>query len=189
MTYVIAILQLVVILFGIVLYNFIKKIPDQIHSKNLEAFKSELQKEVEKLKISEGNLHIRKIEKFSEFIEILNLAMTGIKEKKDPKLLAEELNEAMNKFAKDVMFFASEGTLKKFVEYKRYSDIVQKGGDNEKAKYQFLIAELILEMRKDLGYSDDGLNVDHYMYITVQNWGNHRELYHERAKMAIKLNE
>lgn len=182
-------MQLIIIVVAWLLYLYVKKIPEQVHSKNLESFKSELQKEVEKLKVSEGNLHIRKIEKYSQFVDMLNIAMLSVKENKTPQETAKALEKAMNKFTKDIMFFAGEGTLKRFVEYRIYSQIVQHGGDNEMAKYQFVIAELILEMRKDLGYTNKGITVDDYMYITVNDWGKHKDNYHALAEQAIRLNE
>ena len=153
-------------------------------NKRLSDHNSELQKEIEKLKVSESNLHIRKIDKFSEFTDILYGAMRGVKYNKDPKA---DIQKAMEKFMKDLIFFAGEDTLKKFVEYRNYSHIVKEGGQNEQAKFQFIIAELILEMRKDLGYSNEGINVDHYMHLIVNNWEKHKDEFHERAEKAKKI--
>lgn len=174
---------------GFIIIGIIKKTPEHILNRNLADFKSELQKEVEKFKVFESNLHIRKIEKFSQFTEVLNMARNSVKEGKSEKEVARKLENAMNLFAKDLIFFAGEGTLKKFVEYRNYSDIVRSGGENEAAKFQFLIAELILEMRRDLGYTNDGLTVDHYMYLTINDWDIHKNLYSERAKKALKLKD
>jgi len=156
-------------------------------NKRLSDHNSELQKEIEKIKISESNLHIRKIDKFSEFTDMLDGVMRGVKYKKPADKIEKETQKAMEKFTKDLIFFAGEDTLKKFVEYRNYSRIVQEGGENEKAKYQFITAELILEMRKDLGYSNEGINVDHYMHLIVNNWEEHKNEFHERARKAKQV--
>ena len=48
---------------------------------------------LKELKVSEGNLHIRKIEKFSQFMDMLNLAIIGVKGEKDPKALIWQLTK------------------------------------------------------------------------------------------------
>ncbi|MEN2467225.1 hypothetical protein [Ornithinibacillus sp. JPR2-1] len=181
------IITIAILIVGFIVIGVIKKTPEYLLNLKLEDFKSDLQKEVERLRVSEENLHIRKIEKFSQFTEMLNIAMLSVKGNKNPVQTATALEKAMNTFTKDLMFFAGEKTLKKFVEYRRYSQIVQVGGINEQAKYQFIIAELLLEMRKDLGYKNESISVDDYMYIIVNDWDKHKDDYHERAKRATKI--
>ncbi|GEN83611.1 hypothetical protein SLU01_19230 [Sporosarcina luteola] len=189
MTYLIAFLQILFLLFVGLLISYVKKIPEQVHSKNLELYKSELSKEVEKLKITEGNLHLRKIEKFTEFTGILYNLLNSVKYQKGAAKIERDATKAMEAFTKDLIFFASERTLDKFVEYRRYSKLVQAGGPNEQARFQFILAELVLEMRRDLGFENDGIDVDHYMYILMNDWDAHKEDYHSRSKDAQKLNK
>lgn len=172
---------------GYLLFGYIKDVPDQLHKKNLESFKNELQKEVEKLRIYESNLHIRKIEKYSQFLDVLNVATQGVKQDKSDTEIKEVLDHTMNEFTKDIMFFAGEGTLKKVVEFRLYSQVLESGGLNEQARFQFIIAELILEMRKDLGYENKNITIDDYMNITVNNWDKIKDEYYERARNAKKI--
>lgn len=186
MSYIIFVIQLFLVGAFYFLVEYIKKLPEKVYQKNLETFKSELQKEIVKLEITEGNLHIKKIEKFTEFSSILYDVMNGVKYTLRQGELEERATKSMESFTKDIMFFASETTIKKFVEYRRYSKLVQKGGDNERARYFFILAELILEMRKDLGYSDN-VSVDDYLYIMINDWDENKQIFKERAKLAKEL--
>lgn len=184
----IIVLQVAIIIGGYLIVGYIKKMPDQIHKKNLASFKNELQKEIVKLEASEGNLHLKKIEKFTEFTTILQETINSVKYKPDErKEIEERTTKAMELFAKDIIFFAGEETLEKFVEYRRYSKLTQTGEPENVAKFQFILAELILEMRKDLGFNNKGITVDHYMHILVNDWDKHKDEYHEKARKAKKL--
>lgn len=186
MSWIILVLQIVMFFALFFVYDYLKKLPEQVHKRNLEIFKNELQKEIVRLEISEGNLHIKKIEKFTEFSGVLFKIMNGVKYGKSKKELETQATKSMESFTKDIMFFASEETISKFVEYRRYSKVVQNGGDNERAKYFYILAELILTMRKELGYSDN-VTVDDYLYIIINDWEENKELFRNRASKAKKL--
>ncbi|MCF3942196.1 hypothetical protein [Oceanobacillus alkalisoli] len=188
MSIIILILQVVIIIGAYWLFDYIKKVPDQIHKKNLETFKNELQKEIVKLEASESNLHLKKIEKFTEFSGALYDVLNGVKYKDvDDEELKENATKSMESFTKDIMFFAGENTIKKFVEYRRYSQLLtNEGGKDEQAKFNYILAELILEMRKDLGY-DDKVDVDDYLYILIRDWDENKELFKERSNRAKQL--
>lgn len=183
----IVIIQVIILIGGYFIVGYIKKLPDQIHKKNLALFKNELEKEIVKLEASESNLHLKKIEKFTEFSGVLYEVINGVKNKENKKEVQEKATKSMESFTKDIMFFAGEGTINKFVEYRRYSKILNEyGGVNEQAKFNYILAELILEMRKDLGY-EDKVSVDDYLYILINDWDENRELFKKRASKAKKL--
>lgn len=105
-------LELVIIFVLYLLYQYLRKLPDQIHQKNLkvfeldlnkqlEAFKTELSKEIELLKISQSQLYIHKAEQFvnlSEFIIKKMLDKTYLEKlQKDPET-QKEFNQKMLDF-------------------------------------------------------------------------------------------
>ncbi len=188
MSWVIFGLQVVLISSLYFVYDYLKKLPEQVHKKNLEIFKNELQKEIVKLEASEGNLHLKKIEKFTEFSSALYDVMNGVKYKEiSEDELQKKATKSMESFTKDIMFFAGENTIKKFVEYRRYSQLYSKvKGENEQARFLYVQAELILEMRKDLGY-EDNINVDDYLYILINDWEENKDLYREKASKAKRI--
>jgi len=183
----ILIIQIIILIGGYFIVRYVKKLPDQIHKKNLELFKNELKKELVKLEASESNLHLKKIEKFTEFSGLLYEVTNSVKYKENEEEIQEKAIKSMESFTKDIMFFAGENTIKKFVEYRRYSRMLnQQGGVNEQAKFNYILAELILEMRKDLGYNDK-VSVDDYLYILIKDWDKNKELFKQRANKAKKL--
>src|SRR5690606_15930359 len=130
--YIQSVLSFILIIAVWILYQYIKKIPDQIHqvhlksyehelNKKLETFKVELSREIEMLKIAESNLHIHKAKEFTEFMEFFFKKMMNkqfISRLNDPKNM-RELNDTLMKFSSHLFFFASDETVKKFVEFRR----------------------------------------------------------------------
>jgi len=166
------------------LYTYFKKLPDQIHAKNLKVFEHDLNTQMEilrnqwttdleLLKINESQLHIHKTEEFSKLVKILILNML---DKKYMRKLAtdektkEEFNRSMLDLGTKLFFFASDSTVKKFVEWRKSGQDPAAAAGRDPKHVLILLAELMLEVRKDLGYKDTECTTDDYLYIMIKDW-------------------
>jgi hypothetical protein len=68
-----------------------------------------------------------------------------------------------------LFFFASDETVKKFVQFRKYSLSV---GTPEYESMQniIILAELIVLIRKDLGYSNTECTKDDFLHIMLTDW-------------------
>lgn len=164
--------------------QYIRKLPDQIHQRNiksyehelnkqLEQFKIEISRELEMLKITESQLHIHKAKEFSEFIEFFS---TKIMNKEymsqiNKPHIQKEIQQIMMKTVTKFFFFASDETVKKFVEWRRLS--LQNEGQHG-FKIVYIVAELIVLMRKDLGYKDTECDEDDVLYLILTDWSEEK---------------
>lgn len=175
----------VILIFIGVIYRYIKTLPEALHQKSiksfefqlnskLEEFKVALAKEIELLKISQAGLQVHKTEEFVRIVEHFNEGMN------DPKKFAERMRnpEEIKKFNKDMtdigiklFFFAGDSTVKKYVEFRRYMLLPQKPVDiNITIKFFSLYAELIIMMRKELGYENTECTIDDFLTIILRDW-------------------
>jgi len=143
-----------------------------------EAFRATLNKEVEVLKINHTSLQVNKAHEFVEMIEYFTNIIgnfsnfkKGMNEKKQ-----RELNTKMVNLGVKLFFFASDDTVLKYTEWRRYSQ--QPSVDN--VKVLKLYAELILLMRKDLGYGDTKCTIDDFLYTMLTDW----DKFSEKEKKA-----
>ncbi|MCP4180326.1 MAG: hypothetical protein GY756_21390 [bacterium] len=179
------------------LKSYIKKLPETFQTKSVEKFKSELSKEVERIKINESQLQIRKIEWFLEFNDFMNDVFTNPETLKkitliNPEELEKELantgnNESKAKLRKDIedytikfnlkmlklgsslFYFASDRTVKKYVEWRLcYLNAGSTGF--EPIELLKLYGELSISIRKDLGYENTTCNVDDFLNILIKDW-------------------
>ena len=184
MEYLYLIIQIVIVLAFIFIVYYIKGLPDRLHKKNiqymehnlskqLEIFKSNLVKEIEILKISETQLQVRKIEEFTKITGFISNYFYDDDYKKkvtdNPKILAKEISDMRTK----LFYFASDDTVKKYVEWRKYG-INNKNDPHLKESHKIikLFAELVLLMRKDLGYKNTVCDIDDYLNIILTDWEN-----------------
>lgn len=181
------ILDLVLLLGVYFVVQYLRKLPDQIHQKNLkvfelelnkklELFKIELNKEIELLKIKESQLYIHKAQQFMVLSEIIsNLLDKTYQEKlqKDPDTQKEFYQKMLN-LGTNLFFFASDEPVKKYVEFYRYG---QKPRDSnfDQSKLVILLAELMVLIRKDLGYKDTACNIDDFLNIKITDWEDYKK--------------
>lgn len=107
------ILQFIIVLLAAYLISYVRNLPKVIQQKQIESFKSDLQKEIEKLKISETNLHLKKIEKYSQFTDAMHSIMSDVKSgsqktKSQHSKSRPSIPESYTAFAKDVIFYAND---------------------------------------------------------------------------------
>ncbi|WP_063335939.1 hypothetical protein [Bacillus subtilis] len=179
------ILQLVVVFVGWFIITYVKKLPEQVHAKNLKSFEHDLNTQLENfrnklttdlelLKINESQLNIRKTEEFLRLISIFIVKLgdqdyirdLGTKDK-----VKKEFNENMTDLGSKLFVFASDNTVKKFVEYRKVSLKVNDEKDAE--KLIVLLGELMVLIRKDLGYSQTECTKHDFLHILLNDWGKH----------------
>jgi hypothetical protein len=185
---VITILQLAIILGGWFLYTYVKKLPDQVHAKNLKAFEYDLNKQLEEfrnqltrdlelMKIKESQLHIHKTEEFTKLVKVLITKLIDKqyvdKLRRDQKTI-REFNKTMLDLGTKLFFFASDDTVKKFVEWRKYG-LTAGTPEFKPIKIITLLAELMVLIRKDLGYSQTLCDQNDFLHILLKDWSNYQQ--------------
>jgi|GEM_PF-2646673 len=187
------ILQLVLVFVGWFIITYVKKLPDQVHAKNLkkiehdlntqlEEFRNKLTTDLELVKINEAQLHIHKTEEFVRLIRLLVMNLTDkdyINELSTNEEVKKEHIKSMTELGSKLFFFASDDTVKKFVEYRKQSLKTNKLEEAEKLIN--LLGELMVLIRKDLGYSKTECNKNDYLHILLNDWDRYEQKYNERG--------
>ena len=147
------------------------------YAKELEKFRGQLQRELELMKISQADLQLHKTEQFVKFIEYFN---NFFADKKKQQAIQKSQNEKA-KFNKNMLdlgvklfFFASDSTVKKYIEW-RFCAIKPQNGSAEPMKLMRIYGDLILEIRKDLGYRDTKCDHNDFLNIMLTDWWKHQE--------------
>lgn len=191
MEFLIACLQVVFIVIFFILINYIRKIPERIHGiqqskyehdldKQLESFKTELMKEIEILRIAQTQLHTHKSEEFVNLIEILYKSILDkdyLKKMENNKKLQTEFNSKMSTLGTKLFFFASDDTVKKYVEWRKHGQLITDDDPKSKNILVILMAELMVLIRKDLGYQNTICNKDDFLYIMLTDWDKHKDSF------------
>lgn len=177
------ILEIALLFGGWFIYTYIKKLPEQVHAKNLKVFELDLNKQLEEfrnqlttdlelMKINESQLHIHKTEEFTKLVEVM---ITKLLDKqyveklgKDPKT-QKEYNKTMLDLGTKLFFYASDETVKKFVEWRKYA-LTADTVNYEPKQIIILLAELIVLIRKDVGYINTQCTKDDFLHIMLKDW-------------------
>ncbi|MCY9204454.1 hypothetical protein [Bacillus atrophaeus] len=187
------ILQLLLVLVSWFIITYVKKLPDQVHAKNLknfehdlntqlEEFRNKLTTDLELMKINEAQLHIHKTEEFVRLIRLLIMNLTDkdyINDLATNEETKKEHIKSMTELGSKLFFFASDDTVKKFVEYRKQSLKSSETEDSE--KLIVLLGELMVLIRKDLGYSQTECNKNDYLHILLNDWDKYEQKYNDRG--------
>ena len=114
----------------------------------------------------EKNAHReKKIEIYSEFIDIYQRMLAGSNNKVDmEKVSKKELENFFFRFNRDILLWGSPGVIKAVMEFKKSSD------NNANDKHLlFVINDLFKEFRKDIGLSNFGLNAYELIKVNLSN--------------------
>lgn len=189
MDWIVALTFIAELAIGIALFiivGWIKKLPDAIHKRSeqafqhqlnqkLEAFKNELTRELELLKISHAELQVRKTE---EFISFANLQREFLTDKSLLKKIedgdtetASKIQNEILKLATGLFFFASDETVRKYGHWK--SDSIK--GDIKGIDLLREYGNLMVALRKDLGYKDTQLTSGDYLRLFVNDWHKYED--------------
>ncbi len=196
LSFLIFVFQVILAIFFSLLWIFLKKLPDAIHQKAIKSFEFQLQeklemmkaglaKEVELWKINQTDIQVHKTKEFVRLIEYFNEALTN--KKKLAKLASDEeeqenFNKNMLNLGVKLFFFASDETVKKYVEWRRYGLRVEREGGDKK-KILLMYAGLVVSMRKDLGYFDTKCDQNDFLFIMLKDWENEELRLEEKMSM------
>jgi len=192
MNWLLAVLDVIIVFSIFFVVQYLRKLPDQVHKKNLkvfeldlskqlELFRTDLRKEIELLKISEAQLYMRKAEEFTNLIELIAKEMldkTNIEKMKTDAKLRQEFNRRLMDLGTKLFFFASDETVKKYVEWRKIGQLIDSPGFDPR-KIVFIMAELMVQIRKDLGYKNTTCDTDDFLNIILSNWEA------EKKKMSL----
>lgn len=138
--------------------KIIGKVSEQVFDlylkKELEKFRFTLLEQLELLKIIKSNVEPEKIKAFVDFTNYYSDVIAGKREISDAENKRFHIQAAVNLF-----FFASDTTIKKYQSMKTSQD------NNTMA---ILYSELILEMRKDLGYKETTCTANDFMTLILK---------------------
>lgn len=170
--------------------KYLRGLPQQLHkvqfrsfehdlNQRLEVFKSELVTEIERMKINESQLHIHKSREFQKISDFFGRVLT------DPEYLNKVATDetARREFKKEglnlgtgLFFFSNDATIKSFVAFRRH---VLKANEPEYDEFRAVIlyAELILNIRRDLGYVNTSCEIDDFMFLILSDWDKYRAQY------------
>jgi hypothetical protein len=140
-------------------------------NRQLEAFKSSLTKEVELLKISQTQLHLHKTQEFVNLVEYFGQFFAEPeklqKTLKSPKDVVTYKMKMYNLGVK-TFFFASDSTIEKYLQWKGQSST--NPSDEDAIRSLQLYGELMVSIRKDLGYEDTSCTSDDFLRIIINDW-------------------
>lgn len=122
--------------------------------KELSEFNSKLTTNIELLKIIKSNIEPQKIKSFIEFTNYYSDVIAGKTKITDIENKRFNIGAAVNLF-----FFASDATIKKYQSMKT--------AQNNDAM-AVIYSELILEMRKDLGYKETICTANDFMSLILK---------------------
>jgi hypothetical protein len=147
------------------------------YAKELEKFRGQLQSELELMKINQAELQLHKTEQFVKFIDYFN---NFFADKNKVQAIQNNQNEK-DKFNKNLLdlgvklfFFASDSTVKKYIEW-RFCMLKPPNGSLDPLYLIKIYGELILEIRKDLGYLDTKCDHNDFLNIMLKDWWKHQE--------------
>ena len=184
------ILQSIIIIILGLLYRYVQKIPETLHkthiakieydfNKQLESFKGDISNEIEKMKIAETELQLHKIKEFTNLVEFLFTNMLDaeyIAQLEKNTKIQKEFNKKMMDLGTKLFFFASDETVKKYVEWRRFG-LETEVKKEDQHKVIILLAELMVLIRKDLGYKDTLCTKDDFLHIMLKDWEKHEGKY------------
>lgn len=147
------------------------------YAKELEEFRGQLQRELELIKISQAELQLHKTEEFVKFIEYFNDIFADKKKQQAIQTDQKEkdkFNKNMLDLGVKLFFFASDTTVKKYVEW-RFNVIKPRSGTDDRMSLIRIYGDLILEIRKDIGYPNTACDRNDFLNIMLSDWWKHQE--------------
>lgn len=162
--------------------SYFKKLPERIaqsyqHTLNteLEKLKSELAKENELTRIREAEIQANKTQIFINYSKMIQKIFidkdfTARIEKHEPDAL-HELNKTFLEVANDLFFFSSDTTIIKFGQWRATSQ----AGTLSPAETLTALADIMVLLRKDLGYPDTTVTNDDFLRLFITDWDHFKK--------------
>lgn len=152
------------------LWQWAKGLPAAIHKRQEQLFQQQLTKELELLKISQSQIQLNKVERFIDFAKIQTDILTNEEfksqiQKEDPDAVAK-LRQLAVELGIGLFFFASDSTIR---EYGRWKYETSKQGADP-LKVLGNMGNLMVALRKDVGYNETSLVADDYLRMFITDW-------------------
>jgi len=152
------------------LWQWLKGLPGAIHKRQEQLFQQQLTKELELLKISQSQIQLNKIERFIDFAKIQTDILCNEEfnlqiENEDPQAVAK-LRQLAVELGIGLFFFASDSTVR---EYGRWRHEPSKPGPDP-FKVLEGMGNLMVALRKDVGYDQTSLAADDYLGMFITDW-------------------
>lgn len=203
---VLSIIELIVLVLGFLGLGLIPKLFYERKLKDynaeinraLKEFKHELNLELQELRISQENSQPKKVEGFIEFSDMIykTIELSRLSPGKKFNEKEKEIANDLRKFSYVVFFFGKDETILKFVEFRKEMELLNHLNQNQKrsdhAYYQsrlmiIILAELMINMRKDLGNNSSEVTIDDYMTILVNDWDKSKLQFMQDVEKAKEL--
>ncbi|MAM56416.1 MAG: hypothetical protein CMN25_03690 [Salinicola sp.] len=172
MTWIILGFQVLLAILFALAWSWIKELPAAIHKRQEQLFSQQLSKELELLKISQSQIQLRKVEKFIDFAKLQQDILTNedFKRKiaaKDP-IAVTRLRELVVELGIGLFFFASDETVQRYGRWKTESAVEAA----DPFKLLRGLGELMVALRRDVGYNETSLTSDDYLRMFITDWDN-----------------
>ncbi|MCY7933945.1 hypothetical protein MOF13_08315 [Bacillus spizizenii] len=126
-------------------------------NKKLQVLKSEIDTKLEKLKIYENQSAMKKSEQIEKiWNQFINMTDLNNLKPHQRETKFKEMRKEMNKLFIQIFMYASDNTVKRFMEWKNFN--LENRSEDGKYIALVLFAKFVIEYRKDLGYSDTSIN-------------------------------
>ncbi|MDR3693730.1 hypothetical protein [Mucilaginibacter sp.] len=126
----------------------------------------------ERKKIIEQQIREKKLPVYEEFISFLFDVLK--RSKIDQPMSAIEMDNFIMDFNKKSIVWLSDSSLKSFIKWKSAS-IAHYEGHEANIQYLFILEELLLEFRKDIGHSNKGLQKGDLLKLFVNDMDKYLE--------------
>jgi len=147
------------------------------HTRSLEEFKNTLARELEFSKISHAKLQIHKTEQFVKLMEYFNSLLSDKKAQEQIRTdekKRREFGSRLTDLGIKLFFFASDTTVRKFVDWRIYLLKKHQEGSADLFLVIRMYAEFVVELRRDLGYGHTTCDSDDFLNIILDDWWKHQ---------------
>jgi flagellar motor component MotA len=126
----------------------------------------------ERKKIIEQQIREKKLPVYEEFINFLFEVLKG--SQSDKPMSALEMQNFMFDFNKRGIVWLSDSSLKAFIKWKDAS-IIHYENNEENMQYLFILEELLLEFRKDIGHTNKNLKKGDLLKLFINDMNKYIE--------------
>jgi len=165
----------VVVVSLLLMWWYLKGLPKRLHDEGLASFQHALDRKLELLKIAQGELQVRKSEKFVELssffaegiIDTAKIQEVLKKERKnanDTKYI-ESYQKQLLDLSVTLFFFASDQTIRAYAKWRESGRQSSEGSPVSAQDVASLYGNLMVLIRRDLGYTDTTLSPDDFMSV------------------------
>ncbi|MBC1722264.1 hypothetical protein [Listeria seeligeri] len=173
-------------------------VPKFFYDKKMNDLNRNITRELEQIRISQENVHPEKIKLFNDVIDMFKQTLASSKmpkiTEKDKDRYNEKLavlGERYNTIMYSLMLFANDDTIDMYKNYKRFVQeysvtFFLEKGLSEKAyssKLMFLMCDLIITLRRDVGFPETNVKQDSLLYGILNDWGEVKKIHYDELPL------